>query len=652
MKKIIRLEYLIVAILFAALYLLSFGFYYANAEETDESAFEKQNVMEDLKGSSINGKEFTLSDYGFDVNRETQVFSFLEYRYSFYADKQAEYGLYVYVYNPQGIRFVKDSMQNFIQLTVGDSKREDYFKYPLKYLNESSEQSLEGLFYKYKVELSDSQRQNILDTLNSVERIYRVSGIELVTDGAVNATEYSVSTTYKYSGYTKGYGANTESESTLKCEVEKLETIELDVKHTFYRSQTSSLGVGHQNQLDTVYFRVPNRFLEEYGTLQRIKAEWYEYKTKEIVVTENTDFYNAAKPYIGAVLPNHELGGTVTGSVYNQDIGYSLALNLGDGGDIDFAEWGWNLGNEYLHTPCEALYYMFLVEDIQSYDPYADVTENGGVQSNTLYDYIIDYDKTYRSGTLPIKGGSISADLFETDIDESRKINNANGKIQKGYSYYDFDADVDIVTLKSWSDSSPSFWDNWINFGLGAAFTGGPTEESKTVAPIQILNSDDLSGTAEEVANNLLVNYADVTALKAEQTLAERNGETLVLFRFAQSDYYSQEVDIVQLNQGFLWSDIITSGQAYIAQESVFLDFDIIQLTFTKEGELTVIPVVSSPTDIVDGITPPVIVTEEKTNIVQIVLQLVALAVLVWIVIKLLAVIFKALARLVNNKRG
>ena len=75
------------------------------------------------------------------------------------------------------------------------------------------------------------------------------------------------------------------------------------------------------------------------------------------------------------------------------------------------------------------------------------------------------------------------------------------------------------------------------------------------------------------------------------------------LFRFAQSDYYSLPVDIVTIRN---WTiDKKESGQVYMAQESVFLNFDIIQLTFNKDGILTIIPVVASPIDIVSDITPP-----------------------------------------------
>ena len=43
-----------------------------------------------------------------------------------------------------------------------------------------------------------------------------------------------------------------------------------------------------------------------------------------------------------------------------------------------------------------------------------------------------------------------------------------------------------------------------------------------------------------------------------------------------------------------------------MAKETVFLDFDIIRLTFSRDGVYHVIPVVSNPVDAVGAITPPV----------------------------------------------
>ena len=270
------------------------------------------------------------------------------------------------------------------------------------------------------------------------------------------------------------------------------------------------------------------------------------------------------------------------------------------------ADWGWNLGTGYFHSPTNVLYYMFYVNDIDEYDPYAKKVSSGGVESNELYEYIRSYSKTFENGRLPVKNGTISADLFEADIDESRKMDNASGKIQMGYSCYDFDADLDTQVLSSWSESDPSFWDNWKHFGLGAAFTGGPEEASRVVAPIQILQEDDLDGSDAKVSERLLVNMKDVSSIQETYTKATANDEVVVLFRFATSDYYAQSATIIESGAGFLGADKKYENQAYIASESVFFDFDIIQLTFNKEGVYTVIPVVADPIDAIGGITPPV----------------------------------------------
>ncbi len=637
MEKTMRNRIYVIILAFILFITSFFSMSFMTAKADDGSLnFDKTNVMDDLRSS----KNFNILSYPFYESEEPEMFilNVVEYCYSFDVLRQGNYGLYLYIYNPNGRNINTTDGVNKVQMAVGyneDGTPNNYEKFDLKFCSKSEEQFYEGLFYKFKViDHLSSDGKTMLQRVKSSARRYDISGFEILENKQNSAIEYGVGGTYTFTGYAKGYGADINEESTLTCEVTDLETIELDVKHTFYRSQTSSLGAGHQNQLDTVYFSVPKRFIEEYGRLQRIKAEWYEYKTKEILVTSNSDLYNKASPYIGVNLgPVDEFGM----QEYNESIYYSLGINAGDwGGGLHAAEWGWNLGKGYLHTACQALYYMFLVGDIDDYDPYASVVEIGGIQSNDLYQYIKRYNKTFENGRLPIKDGTISADLFEGDIDDSRKIDNEHGKIQMGYSYYDFDADVDLQTLSSWSSTSPSFWENWVNFGLGAAFTGGPEEESITVAPIQILKESDLQGTNAEISKRLLINSADVNSLKSEYDDAVTiNGSSdeekvVVLFRFATSDYYAQEVDIIELGEGFLWSDKMTSGQAYIAKESVFFDFDIIQLTFNKEGVYKVIPVVASPIDIVNDITPPVEVSDELAWW-QILLAIIFLILVLWL---------------------
>lgn len=200
-----------------------------------------------------------------------------------------------------------------------------------------------------------------------------------------------------------------------------------------------------------------------------------------------------------------------------------------------------------------------------------------------------------------------------------------------------------------------------------------PNETSRTISPIYTLKDSDLNGTSSEISERLLVNANDISKLKNFYNSAKNDDMVVVLFRFATSDYYSAPVDIIELGKGFLWSDKHTSGQAYRAWESVFFDFDIIQLSFLRDDIYTVIPVVSSPIDVVNGITPPVNMPDGLAwwqillIVLAVILVLILLAPLlptiisviikiVWWVLKgvwwLLSAPFKGIAKLIKKRGG
>ena len=72
------------------------------------------------------------------------------------------------------------------------------------------------------------------------------------------------------------------------------------------------------------------------------------------------------------------------------------------------------------------------------------------------------------------------------------------------------------------------------------------------------------------------------------------------------SDYVSQRATHCKWDK-FLWTETFEVGTAhgYFFKETVNLDFDIIDVTFTKDLKQTVIPVVSDPIDVVPSPTPP-----------------------------------------------
>lgn len=642
------------------------------AAGTNETQYEKTNVLDDLQGETT----FNIQNYPFQETATPQmhVINVVEYCYSFRANQRGNYGLYLYVYNPNGQDILTDSLANKVQIAVAydsspvtsDSKPTDYDKFRLQFCSKSTGE-YKNLFYKFKViDKKSADGKTIAERVNSMARRYDISGIELHTRGMDNAIEYPLTGAYAltdthkgygsftFTGFAKGYGADEEAESTLAVSANKLEWVQLDVKHTFYRTNTST-EVNHQNQIDTVYFSVPKRLFDDYGKLQRIKAEWYEYVTKEILVTSNQDFYNAVKPYIG-----------VDCSTRNDNIDYFFAtwLSYSSGmGNFWNCSGGWNLPSDIVCANKDViggnigklnnLYYVFPTAnwcDIKEYDPYADnVESSGGVSSNRLYEYIKSYDKSFEKGTLPIKTQSISADLFEDDIEVNRKMDNERGKIQKGYSYYDFDAELDLQEWQGWSDKDHAFWENSKMVGFWNALFGKvPEENGKTISPIQVIEKDSplmkLSDT--ELVDELFINYSDISEFRKTYNEAitvngkDDEEKVVVLFRFAVTDYYSESADIVKGNSYNKKMD----GQAYVAKETVFFDFDIIQLTFNKKENYTVIPCVSSPIDIVNAITTPTHVPDDTPwwyYVVAFVLFILVVVLLYKLIKGVLSLVFK-----------
>lgn len=574
------------------------------------TAYDRSGIEDDLRDVDIsaypadeNGRHFLMDEVGF-----------MEYGYSessFIVDNY--FGIYFYVYNPTEREVSTRAGANVVNMATAYNEAGEptnYENVPITVLDCTDNHR----FYKFRITDGAAvyERAHAYAQAHGGVRRYDIAGIQLWFTGDQNATDSFTergekSVTYRCTGYAAGCGEDGSEESTLNIERDKLESVELDVQKTFWRTQTSSLGYGHQNQLDTVYFTVPQRLFDEYGELQRIKAEWWEYKTKQIIVMENDTFREEMEQYIAVHLP--EAGGDFIGYKDN-NIPYTFYAP--DGAGYPLYRWNSSVnrhaGDEWLQgTDLRTLYYVFSThgESIEKYDPYADIVSMGGVTSNALEEYVFGYNKSFENGELSVKDGKvISADLFEADIDESRKVDNDRGKIQKGYSYYDFDINEDVQEIVSWEDGSPNWWETGTEYGWHDLIYGNiPEETGRTFAPIYIPKEEDFTGTPEHIADQLMCQVSDVERLQAAY---QTEGEVLVMFRFAVTDYMAAQGDTSKYetwdNPGL---DDFESSPSYVAQQSVFLNFDIIQLTFNDKGDMTIIPVVASPIDIIDPITPP-----------------------------------------------
>lgn len=581
--------------------------------------YDSSNVLEDLMSSEViqNGqsKPFNLSDYPKNaLARSPKLINVVEYCYSARKAVRSHYGLYLYIYNPQLINFDDMSVQNKVQLAVTydeEGKPEEYEKFDLQFCNRSVMAGTERLFYKYKVvDKKSADGKYVVDRVKGSERRYDISGFELLTKGESNAKDYTVGGTYKYSGYAKGCGADPEAESDLKCKVTDLETVELDVRHANYRSKSlSALGVGHQNELNSVFFSVPSEIIKEYGSLQKVKAEWYEYRTAPIVVVSDTDTYNTAYPFIGK-----KLTANASGDKFNfYDNACRTSFVAIEGNYTNSSIFGFNVNFNSVTLP-----YLFYTGNSSI------LAKDYILSSKRILDYIENYDKSYYNGKIE-KG--YSADLFLSDLDS---ISKEKGR-KRGYNVFDIDAG-EKYNLISY-DSTHSWWDKFVDFGL---FGKPNTSGDNGCYAIQEIKDSDLIESNSVISTNLLVNEEYVDELKTYQ-LQNKSKNTTFLFRFAQSDYWAYPLLILTPNSsnGIGITGRVDEKHGYVAQENVFFDFDIIQLTFNKDGVYTVIPVVSSPIDIVNDITPPF----EKPDWLEWIKRILAIIVLIVILIVLAPVL-------------
>ena len=541
------------------------SFLYARADNA--LTFDGTNVLDDLEGATIDGEPFRLEDYNFDERKELRVISFVEYGYSFRSDRQQNYALYIYIYNPQGFSFDDDSELNYLQMSYSG---DDYAKYPLKFLNKSTTAGYEGMFYKYKLNLTVSQSQTILNDLNSNERIYKVSGIELLKVGDYNATEFEVANAYTYTGYSLGYGAESATESSLNCTSNGFETLTLDVHGAAYTPDgTNGENNYTQDMLHSVYFAVPNEVVNEYGGISKIYAQWLNAITQPIFVTDTTEVYYALVADLGKEIPDY--------SDYREEQPYGFRSDIAIYNCYEALNTG-----ELINT----LYYEFLATDENSYvNDYGQYVLSGDV----VLDYIKDYSSKHQPSSGELVGNKYKPELFSEYDTE--------------YTYVEIEAD-DEYSLTS-QKLTQNFWE--IIFNRPGTVIDDSVFEN--INAIYQVNASDVSSDIERTCENLYINKSYYDEFKAFYDNAVANDQTVYIFRYYQSEYKCDIAEALKWVGTLLQPELtqLIRGNHYVAQTHVTIDFDIIKVRFTKGTVNTEIPIVMSPVDFVPDLEPPII---------------------------------------------
>ena len=544
-----------------------------------------------------------LADYPFDKKGQLQMISFVEYCYSCYSNNMDDYALYVYVYNPQGITFDFDSASNQIQMRVGESELNE--KYRLRFLNYSTATGCEGLFYKFKVILTDTQKMNILKKLNQASRVYEISGIELSVKGTI--TEYTVADIYTYSGYAKGYGSELAETDTLSCKVDGFDKyLSLDVHTTYFIPE----GINGKTQfthdcLSSVYFAVPKNVTEEYGLMTRIRGEYLKALTSEIFVTGNDSYYNEFMSMLGV------------------DIGYWEE----NSSDFDCLIRADGIGNtDWIYNNAKECADYYPNDKTFSRLNYILKATNGDADTYDLsWEVLKTYMNWYTSNNV---GGdeSLVAERYAASL---------FSWVADSYTYFDYNSESVTQPLTTVVISQ-----NWWQKLCGTSTTTPSTVYEGKEAIHRVVDSDFLYYNGESelnvqgISNKLYIAQSDVAEFKKFYDDNKEDNE-IYLIRYAVDDYVSAEA--MEAHWSKVGHNVATGApqmvyktdsdtNCYLAQEYVYLNFDIIDLTFSKNNVSTVIPVVMSPMDILHDITHPSQTTTDKAGLTwwQIVLAIIA----------------------------
>ncbi|MBQ9069930.1 MAG: hypothetical protein IJY23_01105 [Clostridia bacterium] len=638
-------------------------------------------IYEDFESVGI-----STSYYPRNLKGKPQYMYFTESCYSDRGSNLDEYfSLYIWIYNPTETELNVNGV-NVVNISFDG---ETYSNQLLTFVSCTDNHR----FYKFRFSNTKDILENVRNYAekNDGTRIYKIAGIQ-VQEGTLLPTDTEVGVTFTFGGYAKGCHPSSKSVSTLTCSKESLDTIALNVNHTSYRKdertdyylfyydkdddgittadeardilgimteyeylaeQYVAQGYKRFNSIDeainagaiyheyypgsyskayhSVYFGLPETYVEEYAALKQITSEWYKYRTAPIFVTSNTDAYQnlnyVIAQNVGEGRENvdwrvlweygeqyNTLGtgtsATTFGSVYKH------AYNAKKDGEDYWADDWYTFSNSWSYLP--SINWLFKVtEKPESWDDYK-------VSSAQLENYMKSYSAYKTKDVL----GRFNSALFDGDC-----LEHFEGTITSD----DYIKDLSVVDRPWWQ-----FWK--------------PTEY-EDVSPIHCLTESEMSDILALNASSVedIKSFEDRFFIENDNTGSSsgnvlkdfqdmiKSGTVPVIFRFADSEYYASTACFDNYSSDI---DYYSESNGYVAQESVFLNFDIISLGFqTKDGgnALAIIPVVANPIDIIPSLVAPEDIPIEEVEWWQKIIALLSIivigivALLLWGPIKILA---------------
>ena len=573
------------------------------------TAFEDRSVLDDLIGGEIDGKSFSFDSYPYVQDSSTMQFlSFVEYGFSDLPAGSAlhnDYSLFVYIYNPGDRLVSKYDTRHAITMKVGD--RTEYTKYFMRLLSSEGTGDHHNLYLKFRVDVSaDELRQMIGD---AEKRDYSISEFEIVTEGDNNATAYEGGA-WSFTGYSDGYGKpDSPRLSVVNCALKGTVVIR-DIGQGVWRKAVDDTGWNYA-QIDSVYFTIPHEITDRYGdTIVDILYEFYAYDSGWMVGFEHDKPYNLFSKYACEYLDEPL-----------DDLPTLIATKIG----VVTSEFTYNWVYNCTETSISALNYANMLTYVFKY---AEGAQAGDIVDTDVRDYFSEQWESYKKG---------NDDTVFRYLGASSVCWEGYGPPTPYRKIHSSDLEYKFNTLDG----------NWLERLFGFSKQGNLSLE---VAPIQIVDDDNV----QDLEGKLYLDNRYKTDVKKMYKEAKSRGDNMYVFHFAASDYNSYQV----YSCSNFWDGpkqwVFGSDEGgFVCREDIFMDFDMLQMTFERDGVQTVLPVQMSPINLIgelqlpDDYNPPEGIPKWVIIVIAIMLIVLSLAflpVLLPILLPVLRWVLKALA--------
>jgi hypothetical protein len=508
--------------------------------------FDDTDITEDLK----------LLDYSEEkAEGKTQVAGLIEYGYAESAIDCGDYALYIYVYNPTGKEFSTRATANVVNIATEydqDGEPSQYNNFPLTECSYTADKTI----YKYRIVddknviLQNARSQNN----DEGQRRYDIAGVQLWTAGDSDVTDYYVGKTFYYEGYDEGLSAESAKTSTLTVQNDR--TVQLTIHPTYFRPDGTNGTENMQDTLASVFFTVPNSLIERYGSLYAVHAEYLKAVINPAIVTNNDAFFKALTDL------RFQDQSSLTYACVGTDSSYSYETGT-------YAQFYSN--TVYNPSDMKYVYLNNKANGIGEIDR-VDIAFNSGETSP------LDYTVTTEELTDYLKNNSENKDVLGRY--DSRFFSSVDKEKTEVKINADEEYDLTSVLFSGW----------WL-------FRTGHTAAEYNIPAIQKVTKVT---SAAQIKQDY---YVDTSCYDDFKSAYEEKDTTLYVFHFAKDDYFAEQGML--LREGVNYHSNI--GDMEFRQETVYLDFDIIDLTLRDEKlNLTVVGVVADPVDVIPALTPSV----------------------------------------------